>query len=485
MTLWPFAILTTLIGACVGSFLNVVIYRLPAGLSIVTPPSSCPKCSHRLAAYDNVPVLGWLWLRGKCRYCRNPISVQYPIVEAFGALMFLGLFLAYYITGDRPDFTTVAAESGVVFAMHLILLGALIASSKIDANLYIIPLEIPWTVTLLSLVMFPAAAWIVPASWPVMPHAPELNNWGCAAAFGGVIGLVISEVLRARGVLPTSFLEPEKDVAAENSSKKEKSKQDKAKGAADARGAKASKKDGKHETAGASASGAAKPKSAKNKTLAVLLVFVVAVGAWWFGGLAGRVVAFLILWGGVVLVDFGAYGNSNPADEHGPEEWYEFPHPRLEALKELLYLFMPVAGFVAGAVIASIPNVAAMLANLPLPLKALGGVMFGFLAGGGIVWATRIFGTLLFGKEAMGLGDVHLLAGVGAVLGWADTTLVFFLAPFLGLAGAAVTRGVATLWRGQVRVIPYGPYLAIATVLMMAFRGPIYVAVFKLTGLGP
>jgi len=79
-------------GAAVGSFLNVVIYRLPAGLSLLWPPSRCPHCLHRLSALDNVPVLGWLWLRGRCRYCRAPIAARYPIVEALTGLLFLVLF---------------------------------------------------------------------------------------------------------------------------------------------------------------------------------------------------------------------------------------------------------------------------------------------------------------------------------------------------------------------------------------------------------
>lgn len=83
------------LGASVGSFLNVVIYRLPAGLSLLRPPSRCPQCQTQLQPYDNVPVLGWLWLKGKCRYCRTPISSRYPWVEAITALLFLGIFLLF------------------------------------------------------------------------------------------------------------------------------------------------------------------------------------------------------------------------------------------------------------------------------------------------------------------------------------------------------------------------------------------------------
>lgn len=81
-----------------GSFLNVVIYRLPAGLSLLHPPSRCPKCHTRLRPYDNVPVFGWLWLRGRCRYCRTPIACRYPLVEAATGVLFLSTFWLFGVT---------------------------------------------------------------------------------------------------------------------------------------------------------------------------------------------------------------------------------------------------------------------------------------------------------------------------------------------------------------------------------------------------
>lgn len=82
-------------GCAVGSFLNVVAYRLPAGLSLIHPPSRCPKCLHPLGKTENVPVLGWLWLRGKCRWCHTAISSRYPLVEAFTGLLFGAMFIRY------------------------------------------------------------------------------------------------------------------------------------------------------------------------------------------------------------------------------------------------------------------------------------------------------------------------------------------------------------------------------------------------------
>lgn len=86
------------LGAAVGSFLNVAIYRVPAGLSILFPPSRCPHCLRRLKAYDNVPVLGWLWLKGRCRFCKSPISVRYPLVEAATGILFVLVLWAFDIS---------------------------------------------------------------------------------------------------------------------------------------------------------------------------------------------------------------------------------------------------------------------------------------------------------------------------------------------------------------------------------------------------
>ncbi|MDR0336671.1 MAG: prepilin peptidase [Planctomycetaceae bacterium] len=86
----------TFFGMCIGSFLNVVIYRLPRGKSLSNPPSHCPQCHHPIRWYDNVPVFGWIFLRGKCRDCKEPINIRYPIVEAlcgciFGTISLLAL----------------------------------------------------------------------------------------------------------------------------------------------------------------------------------------------------------------------------------------------------------------------------------------------------------------------------------------------------------------------------------------------------------
>ncbi|MFY0408068.1 prepilin peptidase [Solicola sp. PLA-1-18] len=84
-------VLTALLGLAVGSFLNVVIHRVPAGESVVSPASACPACGHQIRARHNVPVLGWLLLRGRCADCAEPISVRYPLVELATAVLFVAV----------------------------------------------------------------------------------------------------------------------------------------------------------------------------------------------------------------------------------------------------------------------------------------------------------------------------------------------------------------------------------------------------------
>jgi leader peptidase (prepilin peptidase) / N-methyltransferase len=128
----PIAVVYALIfGLCVGSFLNVVIARLPAGRSVISPGSACPRCGSAIAWYDNLPVLSYVLLRARCRACQNPISWRYPAVELICGMLFA---LAYLHFGPTSR-----------LAAALVLLGALIAITGIDFDHQIIPdmLSIP------------------------------------------------------------------------------------------------------------------------------------------------------------------------------------------------------------------------------------------------------------------------------------------------------------------------------------------------------
>jgi leader peptidase (prepilin peptidase)/N-methyltransferase len=95
---WLIVVFALLFGACIGSFLNVCIYRLPRGESLVWPGSRCTSCGRALSWFDNLPILSWAVLSGRCRTCRAPVSAMYPIVEAITALAFVGGYLLYGIT---------------------------------------------------------------------------------------------------------------------------------------------------------------------------------------------------------------------------------------------------------------------------------------------------------------------------------------------------------------------------------------------------
>ena len=89
------------LGGCIGSFLNVVIYRLPRDISLVHPPSTCPSCNTQIKFYHNIPIISWLVLGGKCKYCQAKISPRYFVIELLTALVFASLFAVYFIFGMR------------------------------------------------------------------------------------------------------------------------------------------------------------------------------------------------------------------------------------------------------------------------------------------------------------------------------------------------------------------------------------------------
>ena len=94
------AVVAGIFGAIIGSFLNVVAYRLPRKESLMSPPSACPSCGTPIKPYDNVPVLGWLWLRGRCRACGASISVRYPLVELGTGLLWAACVLRFGFDSD-------------------------------------------------------------------------------------------------------------------------------------------------------------------------------------------------------------------------------------------------------------------------------------------------------------------------------------------------------------------------------------------------
>ena len=128
-----------ILGLLIGSFLNVVIYRLPLNKSIIFPASHCPNCDTKLKYYDLIPILSYISTKGKCRYCGEKISLQYPIVELLTALLFLLTFLKYGLNTE--------------FIIFSILIGSLIVISFIDIKYQIIPNEITFSFIPIGLII--------------------------------------------------------------------------------------------------------------------------------------------------------------------------------------------------------------------------------------------------------------------------------------------------------------------------------------------
>lgn len=169
-----FAFVTLIMGLCFGSFLNVCIYRIPAEISLSHPPSTCPKCKTRIKWHDNVPVLGWLALGGKCRNCKLPISVQYPIIELTTGLFFLILYLIYPVCSNGVFDWRAPVYMIAVF-------GLLLATFVDLAEMWI-----PDRVSIGGMIVFPVLSMLVPALHEQSDWAGGLmySLIGLAAGFG-------------------------------------------------------------------------------------------------------------------------------------------------------------------------------------------------------------------------------------------------------------------------------------------------------------
>jgi leader peptidase (prepilin peptidase)/N-methyltransferase len=157
-------------GLIIGSFLNVVIWRVPRKESIVKPPSHCPACDAKIANRDNVPVISWLLLRGRCRSCRTAISARYPFVEILTAVLFAAVGARFAHSWALPA--------------YLVLTGALIALSAIDLEHYILPNRVLYPADAAMIVLLAAAS------------AGE-HDWGAfvRAAIAGAIAFAVFFVI--------------------------------------------------------------------------------------------------------------------------------------------------------------------------------------------------------------------------------------------------------------------------------------------------
>jgi len=361
-------------GCCIGSFLNVVVYRLPRDKSLVKPPSSCPSCGKHIRFYDNIPLLSWLLLLGKCRNCKAKISPRYFIIELLTGLVFAGLFVFMFRSGLRRGMVPFEQGGWIIYLASLALASGFIAASAIDIELWVIPISVCWFVTAVGIVASSVAGYVIDINaiqqFKLLPSASAATG---ALALGASAGLVISMILLGTGLVKRSYEE-------ERGRKPPEAKQD---------------GDGE-------------------------LLF----------------------------------------------------NDRLEVCLELVFLIPIIACSIATfLVLTRMPTVYSWWVDFSqhTVVSGLLGSFWGYFIGCAIVWATRILGTLGFGKEAMGLGDVHLMGAAGAIIGPIPVVLAFFVAPFLGLLWVACQMTFK-----KTRQIPYGPFLSLGVFTVMILHDWIF-----------
>ncbi len=188
-------------GAIVGSFLNVCIHRLPLGQSVVSPPSHCPHCKYSIPWYLNIPLFTWLYLGGKCRNCKAPISMRYFLVELLTALMFLACWLTF------------GHQSAGMALVYCLVLAGLIVATFVDFEHFIIPDE----VTVGGAVAGVVCSVLVPAlhGQRTLPGAVQQSMIGLVVGAGVIYGILrIGKFLFGRQKI--SFPEGTKVVFTEN-----------------------------------------------------------------------------------------------------------------------------------------------------------------------------------------------------------------------------------------------------------------------------
>lgn len=168
------------VGLCLGSFLNVCICRIPQEKSIAWPPSACPNCNNRIKWYDNIPVLSWFLLNAKCRHCKLPISVGYPIIELLTALFFLTLWLIYPISAF-----------GWLAPVYMLAVFGLLLGTFIDLEHMILPDR----VTIGGMILFP----IISIFFPELHGVDGWMNGLKASLIGLAAGFGLFWVIRELG----------------------------------------------------------------------------------------------------------------------------------------------------------------------------------------------------------------------------------------------------------------------------------------------
>ena len=482
-------------GACVGSFGNMLVYRLPRERSLIRPLHSyCPECEVPIRWYDNLPLVSYLLLGGRCRVCSEPIPLRYPLIEGLCALGFMLVVDAFYVGAVRPDLqspeafgiTGQVAASWPLLVGHLVMVACLLAVAVMDLEEYYVDVRLTWFIAGVGLA-------VGLTNGLCTPQAPPMSATTAGITVAATAGLLLSWAVvrrrarlgsgtgpddaRARGPQPAA--EPARGlVESPTEPPEELIEVGACDGEVPVHGAVA-------ETAARETPG--RPSPAWGCLVAAL--GLAAVLAWaacvslggierpaWPSTPARLALALVISYAALVASSI----RSRPADAEIVQAIEsERSGARRLAFGELMYRLPAVLlgasawwwlsrgqGHRAAEVLAAMlawPGTTAWQ-----PLRGLLWVILAMLVAGGIGWAVRIFFTLVLGKEALGLGDVHIMWAAAAVVGWAVVVLGFFAAAFLAVTGMILLLGFK-----RSRAIPFGPWLALGLLLVVLGREPI------------
>ena len=169
--LWFWLTTVSAFGLCVGSFLNVCIWRMPRDIPLAYPPSRCPNCDHKILWHENLPLVSWFWLQGRCAGCHQKISLIYPTVEILTALLFASIWMRMVELHGPP----------AMFLPNALITGVLIATIFIDAKHFIIPDRLTFVGMAVGLVL----AALFPSVWGVKSHFMALWKSMAGLLFGG------------------------------------------------------------------------------------------------------------------------------------------------------------------------------------------------------------------------------------------------------------------------------------------------------------
>lgn len=428
------------LGLCVGSFLNVVIYRLPIGLSISEPRwSFCPNCRTTLRWIDNLPLLSWLSLGARCRYCRTPISAQYPLVEAASGLAFVLVHHLLFVGATRAglDEPLVGVDWPVLVAW-LTLAASLLVCTAMDLVSYTIFPSVTNFACLAGIVLH--ALWLRSAIF--VPVAATPLAAGAVAAFAVSLVMLLLEARRAAATeLTGEEAEPE------------------------------------------GGGGVQEPVNRFGSAAVGVFVFALLAIALLVSPLAGErgdwsEALIPAIFGALFLVIFVVGAMPRAADQEIHEAIEEEgPRARWVSLTEIGWLAPAIfAGLVGGFIAWKFPQAwLGVVSFSPFGgFQPVGGAVysiFGLVVGAAAGWLVRIGFTLAFGREAFGTGDIFILAAAGACGGWDIALLGFLLA-----IPIALLAWILSMFQKSSFMIPFGPPLALGFVAALALSKPASIA---------